>query len=244
MSQRKDLFNVLKQQIRAQGMTYKCLAEKLDLSEASVKRIFSQQDIQLSRLEDIARCIQFSLSDLFELVEQQKERIRNLTKTQENELISDKALLLVTICVLNYWTFDEILAYYNLNEHQLLRHCARLDQMKIIELQPGNRFKVIIDRDFHWLNDGPIQQFFQKNIQGDFLDSNFAKPEELYLVRNGMLSEADNLNFQKLLRKTANEFIRRCQETSNVPIEQRHGTALIIAMRPWVPRIFDEFRRS
>ncbi len=244
MTQRKALFEVLKQQVRAQGMTYKSLADRLDLSEASVKRIFSQKDIQLSRLEDIAACIQFSLSDLFELVEKQRERIRQLSQAQEKELISDRALLLVTICVLNSWTFSEILAYYNLSEHQLLRHCARLDQMKIIELQPGNRFKVVIDRDFHWLTDGPIQRFFQENIQTDFLNSSFIRPDELYLVRNGMLTEAENIRFQKLLYKTANEFISRCQETSSVPIEQRHGTALLIAMRPWVPKIFDEFRRE
>ena len=50
MKQRPELFSLLKNQLRAQGITYKILAEKLELSEASIKRIFSQQDLNLSRL--------------------------------------------------------------------------------------------------------------------------------------------------------------------------------------------------
>jgi len=243
MTQRNDLFTLVKQQLRAQGLTYKLLAGKLGLSEASVKRMFSQKDINLSRLEDIAACLNLSLSDLFDLLEKQKKRTRHLSESQEKELVSETELLLVAICILNHWTFDDILQYYSLTEHALIRYAARLDQMKIIELQPGNRFKRLIDPEFHWIPDGPIQRFFQENVQDDFFTSPFEKPSELYLVRSGMLSEQDNHLFQQALVKTANEFIQLCRDTVDVPIEKRHGTAVILAMRPWVPRIFDQLKK-
>lgn len=59
-----------------------------------------------------------------------------------------------------------------------------------------------------------------------------------------MLSEQDNLLFQKTLNETANKFVTLCRDTSDIPLEQRHGTALIVAMRPWVPAIFDSLKRE
>lgn len=72
MTQLDDLFEILKKQLRAQGFTYKLLAEKLNLSEASVKRMFTQEDINLSRLEAICSCLSMSLSELFVLLEKGK----------------------------------------------------------------------------------------------------------------------------------------------------------------------------
>ncbi|KTD35073.1 hypothetical protein Lnau_1963 [Legionella nautarum] len=244
MTQLDDLFEILKKQLRAQGFTYKLLAEKLNLSEASVKRMFTQQDINLSRLEAICSCLSLSLSEVFAILEKGKKRILHLSKSQEKELVSELELLLVAICILNHWTFTDILQYYSISEHALIQHAARLDRMKFIELQPGNRFKRLIDPDFHWIPDGPIQRFFQEKIQNDFFSSNFENPSELYLVRSGMLSEQDNLLFQQLLNKAANEFVKLCRDTVDIPIEKRHGTALVIAMRPWVPPIFDRLKRS
>lgn len=244
MTQLDDLFEILKKQLRAQGFTYKLLAEKLNLSEASVKRMFTQEDINLSRLEAICSCLSMSLSELFVLLEKGKKRILHLSESQEKELVSELELLLVAICILNHWTFNDILQYYSISEHTLIQYAARLDRMKFIELQPGNRFKRLIDPDFHWIPDGPIQRFFQEKIQNDFFSSNFENPSELYLVRSGMLSEQDNLLFQQFLNKAANEFVKLCRDTVDIPIEKRHGTALVIAMRPWVPHIFDCLKRS
>lgn len=243
MHQNDEVFLIIKQQLRLHGITYKILAEKLSLSEASIKRIFSQKDANLSRLEEICSYCYLSLSDVFALVEKRKERILHLSESQEQELVSELELLLVAICIFNQWTFQDILKFYNISEHALIRYAARLDHMKIIELQPGNHFKRLIDQDFYWIPDGPIQQFFQKNIQYDFFSCQFDKPTELYLVRSGMLSEQDNQQFQKILQETANKFVKLCRDTMDIPLEKRQGSALIIAMRPWVPQIFDPFKR-
>ncbi|WP_367607428.1 helix-turn-helix domain-containing protein [Legionella sp. W05-934-2] len=244
MKETNELFVLLKKLLRQQGLTYRKLADGLGLSEASVKRIFSQKDINLSRLEEICQLMKISLSDVFKQIEEQKAYIRQLSYEQEKELISNQHLLLVTICVLNHWTFDEILHYYRLTEHELIRLAAKLDHMKIIELLPGNRFKRLIDPNFQWISDGPIQRFFQQTIQDDFFQSQFDKPNELYLLKNGMLNEADNLRFQHALRQLANDFIALCKESKGVPIENRHGTALLIAMRPWAPKLFDDLKRE
>lgn len=244
MKETNDIFAILKQLLRSKGFTYRKLAEGLGLSEASVKRIFSQKDMNLSRLEEVCKLMKMNLSDVFKYIDEQKEHILQLTFEQEEELVSDRKLLLVTVCAFNFWTYEEILRYYKISEHELIRYCAKLDKMKIIELLPGNRFKRLIDPNFQWISDGPIQRFFRETIQDDFFHSQFDKTNELYLLRNGMLNEADNLRFQQALRKVANDFTTLCKETKDAPIESRDGTALLIAMRPWVPQIFDELKRE
>ena len=53
MSQIKQVTQRLKQLLKEQGMTYKSLSEQLQLSEASIKRCFSQQSFTLERLEQV-----------------------------------------------------------------------------------------------------------------------------------------------------------------------------------------------
>ena len=117
---------------------------RLFVSEASIKRLFSQKDLSLSRLEIICHCINLSLADLFEILQKQQKTVRQLTMQQEKLLVDDTKLLLVTICILNDWNFNDILRYYTLTEHELIQKLASLDKMKIIELLPGNRFKQLM----------------------------------------------------------------------------------------------------
>ena len=41
--------------------------------------------------------------------------------------------------------------------------------MKIIELQPGNRVKMLVAPNFDWIPNGPIQQFFEAENTGRVL---------------------------------------------------------------------------
>ena len=50
MSQTRELIKTLKTALKAQGKTYADVAVELGLTEASVKRLFSQQSFSLSRL--------------------------------------------------------------------------------------------------------------------------------------------------------------------------------------------------
>ena len=50
MTLRVQLVEALKRVLKAQGLTYAMLAERIGMSEASVKRMFSDQSIRLERL--------------------------------------------------------------------------------------------------------------------------------------------------------------------------------------------------
>ncbi|MCY7313627.1 MAG: helix-turn-helix transcriptional regulator, partial [Pseudoxanthomonas sp.] len=52
-----ELIDALKRTLRAQGITYRDLALRLKLSEASVKRMFSQRAMTLQRLEQVCEVL-------------------------------------------------------------------------------------------------------------------------------------------------------------------------------------------
>jgi transcriptional regulator with XRE-family HTH domain len=239
MSQVTGLLNTLKRELKSQGITYADLALRLELSESSIKRMFSSSRLSLERLEALCHALGMEISDLVAKMAEGRKRVARLTEEQEREIAEDPKLLLVAISVLNLWSFEEILATYELSEHEVIQLLAKLDRLAIIELLPLNRFRLIVASDFRWLPNGPIQRFFRKEVQPDFLKSTFSNPGEKLIFRNGMLSRGSNASLQKKMDRLVAEFSELHEDDIGLPLEERFGTSILIALRPWE---FDYFR--
>lgn len=131
MVQTAQLISVLKQFLKRHGFSYRDVARRLNLSEASVKRLFSDHHFSLSRLDTVCQMMGMEISDLVVEMNQQAmaSHISQLTEEQEQILVSDPVLLLVTICVLNGWTMTDLQSHY---------HLTRLDSLNLIVLLPLN----------------------------------------------------------------------------------------------------------
>lgn len=243
MAQTSAIVAVLKQQLREHGLTYQQVAEGLGLSEASVKRLFAERQFSLKRLDQICALMGLEISDLIRRLEP-TARVQQLTREQEQELVSDPRLLLVAVCALNRWAFDEIVASYTLEPPELIRYLAQLDRMGLLELLPGNRIKTLITPDFTWQKNGPIQRFFEAEVQQDFFNCRFNGPGELRLFVSGMLSPRSNETIQQKMRRLALDFHTSHQEDLRLPLAQRFGVSFMMAMRPWEIDAFARFRRA
>jgi DNA-binding Xre family transcriptional regulator len=233
MPQIAALVQTLKAALKGQRKTYADVAEVLGLTEASVKRLFSEQDFTLERLEAICQMLGMELSDLVQKMNESRHRLERLTPQQEREIAEDLLLVVVMVCVFNRWTVKEITAFYAISETQCVAKLLKLDQLKIIELLPGNRIKLLISPNFKWLENGPIQQFFRENIGREFFDTGFQREDECLLVLNGMLSGQSNAEFQRRLERMAKEFNELNDEDAGLPLTERKGVTLVLALRNW-----------
>ncbi|HEX4885404.1 MAG TPA: helix-turn-helix transcriptional regulator [Casimicrobiaceae bacterium] len=238
------LVEALKRMLRAREFTYAQVAQALGLSEASVKRMFARQDLSLRRLEQICRAAGIEFDDLMRAAGEEQGRITHLTVEQEQEIVSDPRLMLVALCAVGHWTFEEIRATYAMPETELTRCLVRLDRRRIIELLPGNRIRPLIARTFSWLPDGPIQHYFRDRVEREYLSSRFDRPGELLLFVSGMLGKRATEEMIARLRKVAGEFADMHNEDRSLPHRDRHGTSLMLAIRPWEPRVFRMLRRD
>jgi DNA-binding Xre family transcriptional regulator len=244
MSQTRPLIDTLKLELRKQRITYKQVSTALNLSETSVKRLFSEEAFSVKRLEKVCELLHMDISDLVHMMEKNIDLTTQLTREQETELVSDVKLLLVTLLLMNKLQFAEILGIYDISETEGIQLLARLDRMRIIELQPGNRVKLMISQNFKWISDGPIQHFFESKVQLEFLDSSFTQAGEFRIFVSGMISRTANAEIIKKIQHLAQEMNDMNIESESLPLEQRFGTSLMMAIRPWEINVFEALRRS
>ena len=243
MAQTKLIIDTLKQELRKQGINYKQVARKLELSEASVKRLFAENTFTLDRISLVCELLNYEIADLVHAMERNVELTQRLTLEQETELVSDIKLLLMAYFLMNKLTFEEVISTYDISRTEGIRLLARLDRMKIIELQPGNRVKLMIAKDFSLIPGGPIEQFYARTVQQEFFDSTFDGNGELRIYVSGYFSRAANAEIIRKIKQLARDTHQLKLDSENLPLEERFGCSLIMAIRPWEVKVFDELRR-
>jgi transcriptional regulator with XRE-family HTH domain len=244
MSQTDLLVATLKRLLKARGTTYAQVAAHLGLSEASVKRQFSQRSFHVRTLESVCDLIQVELAELVQAAEDSQADVRQLSEEQEAELVADPRRLLVAVCMLNHMTIDQIIANYRLSKADCVAQLLRLDRLQVIRLLPENRVKWKLARDFGWIPDGPIERFFRDQVQTDFLDGKFHRSGELLRFQHAMLTPAANARFQQRLLRLVQEFAELHKDCIGAPPGERYGTSLLLAMRPWELAAFERLRRA
>ncbi len=244
MAQTTALIETLKKMLKADGKTYTDVADALQLSEASVKRLFSEKSFSLKRLDQVCQLLKIEITDVVQAMNQSKIQIEELTEEQEKEIASDRLFLFVTLCVLNRWKLEEILQHYNITELQCIKVLTRLDKLHIIELLPDNRVKLLVAPNFKWRARGPIFKFFQSNVESKFFNSQFDAEDERLICINGMLSHSSNTIFQRKLERLVQEFNELSHDDVNLDFDQRHGNTVVLAIRRWEYGLFSSLRKK
>lgn len=244
MAQSTSLIKALKKSLKINGKSYSDVAVALSLSEASIKRMFSEKNISLQRLDQICKMLEMDFSDLVQMMNEDKRHISELSIEAEQEIAGDLALLLITVCVLNRCSMHDIMSRYQFSETECIQKLAKLDRLKIIELLPGNRIKLLVSANFSWLKNGPIQAFFQQKIEADFFNSTFEWDNEKLVVLNGMFSKSSNASFQRKMARLANEFDELNNDDAGLPIAERYGHTVVIALRPWRYGLFSHLAKN
>ena len=239
MAQTPALIDILKQSLKTHRLTYADIASRLEMSEANVKRMFAKKRFSLHRFEQICELMQMEMSDLFVLYEASRQRINQLTEQQEQELVSDEKLLLVAVSVRNQLSFEQIVEHYQISATECIQHLAKLDRLKIIDLLPNNRIKLRIDEYFGWLPGGPIERFFEREIQRQFLKSRFKGELEQRQFHFGLLGDTSSQIMIEKLKSIAHEFTELHKRDLHLPLHKRHNQGLMLAMRPWHLEVFD-----
>lgn len=237
------IIDTLKRELKARGVTYRVLAARLGLSESAVKHMFSSGNFSLRRLDDVCAVLELDIGELVEISASQEPKIRQLSDEQELEIMSDMRLLLIAYCLLNYWTFDEIIARYDITPEQGTRYLRKLDRMKFIELQPGDRVRLLIANNFSWRKNGAIEKFFRSRVQNEFFNHDFQDHDSIRIVKNGMLTRKSVLQLIEKLKATGDLFDDTTWDERKLSAEERKGTTMVLAIRHWFFEGFRELER-
>jgi transcriptional regulator with XRE-family HTH domain len=239
MSSSQDLVVALKAELRRAGVTYAQLAAAMGLAESSVKRIFAKGDMPLSRIDQVLAVLKMDFADLARVVVQAEPLRRELTPAQERAVVADPKLLLMAICTLSQWTFEQVVATYNISEPQAVACLMALDRLGFIELRPLNRYRLKVDKTFRWQPHGPVMQYFRQHAVHDYFDGGFDGAGETLLLVHGQLGHAHAELFTERLQRLAQDFAQQHLADQRLPADKRRAYTLVAGVRSW---LFSAFR--
>jgi DNA-binding Xre family transcriptional regulator len=234
MNQCNQWVDTLKRCLRARGLTYRDVAQALKLSEASIKRLFSERSFTLQRLEQICQMMDMSFSDLARLNDRNYlERQTTLSIEQEAALAADAILLCYFYLFLNGWNIERIASRFDLDEPKQVRMLVKLDKLGLIELQPGNRVRLLTARRIQWRKDGQVRRMYERDVKLAFLQHGFSEENSHFGFESAELAPE---SARMILRKMANlsrEFDELAELDVNLKPDRKRGYGLMVALRPW-----------
>ncbi len=233
MDETRQLVDALKRCLRTRGVTYRSLAERIGLSEASVKRIFSERSFTLRRLEQVCAALEISVADLVRMVEHGRDRATTLSVEQEQALARDSALLSYFCLLLNGCTPAEIMQDYAFGEAQVSKIVDRLADLGLVEPLPKGGVRLRVARQILWRRDGPVRRAHERQVRSEFLQSDFGGDDEYFNWQPAELTTASI----EVLRSKLSALQRDYRELAELDLASnrpRHSTALLVAFRPWV----------
>jgi len=242
MTQTARLLETLKHYLKFQGITYRILAQRLKLSESSVKRLFSDQSLSLKRLEKICSVLGLDLYELVKLSREQQPLVDSFNDMQLKTLLSQPSLVVLLVLFVNGWTTEELIEEFELEEVELRVKLGQLEQLKLIEWLPQDRIRLRFERSVLWQKDSPLWQIWGRTNMREFLNDEFDQNNERWHFAAPQLS-ADS---RKLILSELDRLMQTLRELQDVdaslPADERESTGFLLAHRAWVPSLLDGLR--
>ncbi len=233
MSTTLEIVNVLKAELKLARLTYAELGRELGLAESSVKRMFAKGDMPLKRIDEICRVLKCDFAELARKVADIELLRDELSVEQEQAVVADKRLLVMALCTLSQWPYDQIMATYAFTEAEAVRHLTQLDRLGIIELKPLNRYRLKLAKTFRWRPGGPVMQFFREHGVADYFSGSFDGESEVLSLVHGHLSLPMAKVFQERLQRLAQDFAQQHLTDQRLPASHKRGFTAIVSLRSW-----------
>jgi transcriptional regulator with XRE-family HTH domain len=225
----------VKAALRTRGVTYAQLAQRIGLSEASVKRVLSRGTLSLRRLEQVCEAIGTSVPEVVQLLRgSAPERAEMLTLEQEKALAADPALFACYHLVANGRSNREIEADLGVSQRAVLHSLARLKALGLLAQSSKGQARAAASVAVKWRPDGPVRRLYEREVRAEFLQSLFGAEREALHFRSAELSEASCRVLQRRLDRLAAEFRDLADLDSTLPSNEKRNVGCLLAMRPWV----------
>jgi DNA-binding Xre family transcriptional regulator len=233
MADTELLVATLKKLLHTQGYTYAAVAQRVGLSEASVKRLFSRRTFTLSRLEQFCALLDMDLFELARVARGRAAEMHEMSIRQEEALVQDQRLLGLFYLVFNGWKFDDILAAYEIGKAECIRLLVQLDRIGVIDLLPGNHLRLKIPQTTRIRADGPIRRVHGRRVVGDFLGPSFDAAGGYFTLELRELSRASFEVLKRKLERVAAEFHELAELDSPLRSSARETIGMALGIRPW-----------
>lgn len=133
-----SLKDAIKAVLKQQKKTYDDLAEELDISVPTVKRILTKEELSLSRLLEICSYLKLSLTDLEKIAQHNRSSASNAFTAKQDEFLSKNSNY-ITFLLMMYsgLTPEEIQKKTRISEKSVKLYLLRLEKLDLIKYHKG-----------------------------------------------------------------------------------------------------------
>lgn len=240
---RASLFQSLKQVLSAQGLRYRDLADRLGTSEATVKRLFHDQDCKLSRLIELCEALGVGFSELAELAASSRTESSVLPVDTEQALAADPGLGAFFMLLVGGLTPEAIGHQNSLTQSDVYRYLRELEKLRLVQLHHSGTVDFKIKRPVRWRLDGPLHQLLVR-VNQTFVKEALANHQRTghpFYSASRLFSE----HSIKLLSDEVGKLYERFQQQASLdqmfyPVETLQPLKLLATVAPFdLPRYFE-----
>ena len=225
----EKLVETIKTVMKERGFIYRDLCEALQLSEPSVKRLFSKMNFSLNQIIDITEAIGLNIEQLTALAFQNQSRFHQYTPEQDQLLGQNPLEMYVYVRLLVGFKPQEIKKELELTEEKILKILNRLDKVQLIALLPRGRVKILVKGPFEHVKGGAFQKILFPRVMKISFDhfsryiyslerfSGLIHSREFYLSRSAYMQ----------FRTEIEELSRKYREITNWQILQNRPQDLL-----------------
>ncbi|MEM7706898.1 MAG: helix-turn-helix transcriptional regulator [Pseudomonadota bacterium] len=234
MQEVRQLVAGLKRIMKSRGITYASLAEALGISEASVKRTFSQQTFTLERLAKICEVLDLSLYELTRTARLAEDSLpAQLTDEQESALAENPQLLCYFYLLLNGWRPARLKGHFGVSTPRHTKLLLELGRLGLIRVLQGNQVVLVTSRNIEWQPGGPVRRLYESIVLREFLNFRFQGASDRYRFASAELSGASAQLLARKVDRLVREFDEMAELDMTLPAGKKSGVGLLIAQRPW-----------
>jgi transcriptional regulator with XRE-family HTH domain len=235
MSETAKLISGLKSELKVRGLTYRDLAERLGLSEPSVKRLFAEESFTLERFAKACEVIGSSMGEIFKQNQaRDASEVAHLTHEQEEMLAADPIYFDAFHLLLRGDSVEQIQKRLKLDSSQMTRALVGLDKIGCIELHSQNVIRFKTPRLIKWDNAGPLMKAYGAKAVDLYFKDSFKGTAAYSRFLTGPISDRVAIIIEERLKKFAREIedmwdwdIRSKSE------EHRKQHGILLSSKPW-----------
>ncbi len=237
MTQTNDLLLALQGVLKSRGITYRQLAKKINVSETTVKRMFSRKNIDLKRLQEICNFLDLNFFDLAKIAANNSGETDCLTLQQEQTL-AENAQLFNLFCLLAKGTsLVHVKNLFSFGDTELRQHLKTLERAQLIERHPGDEVRILVNRHFRCIKNGPVHVAYFRDLKNDFMNSEFDGSHDSIILTTFLLPKKEFLNLERRIES----LIRDIRALDSLSARSTGGKkesflnmTLMTAYRPWL----------
>ncbi len=234
----------LRRLLRANGFTIRMIAERLEVSDATVKRWFQGQGLATDRLEDLCALAGIRLNELAELAGgPPRELARELTLAQEQALTESTLLSFLFFMAMSGWPPRDLHDDFGVPMERIEEQLDRLERLALIDRLPGGRVRSRVDRRVAWRR-GPMRQHFEQHMKRQFMEIDFGDPDTIYTAEAAKLSASGVARLEELLQRFRLDVQELADDDRRHALLSRQWMTTLVAVRPLDTRRFRELAEA